>query len=147
MSNFICKFFSKSDIVFCPDICDEIPWLQKTSSSFSYATAGIMFCCSTESVEQLKNLDGFPINVLNSRALPKQENETMNDDIFDDSSTTTTEQIAISDIEMEANTINYSKFRYPGIPYNNDGNTNNVDDENIDEDENMDDDENTDDDE
>ena len=50
-----------------------------------------MFCCSTESVEQFKNLDGFPMNVLISRALlQKQKNK----------------------IEMEATSANYNEINY-----------------------------------
>ncbi|TMW42199.1 hypothetical protein DOY81_012722 [Sarcophaga bullata] len=80
------EFFYKSEIVFCADICNEIPWLKKISSSFGYAAAGIMFCCSTEPVDQFKNLDGFPMDVLISRTLlGKQKNKT----------------------EMEATTTNY----------------------------------------
>ena len=106
------KFFYKSEIIFCPDICDEIPWLKKISSSFSYATAGIMFCCSTESEEQFKNLDGFPMDILITRALlQKQKNKTEIEieNITENSSVTNTEQTTILDADVDATTTNYNE--------------------------------------
>ncbi|TMW42286.1 hypothetical protein DOY81_012633, partial [Sarcophaga bullata] len=94
------EFFYKSEIVFCADICNEIPWLKKISSSFSYAAAGIMFCCSTEAVDQFKNLDGFPMDVLISRSLSKEENKTEIEDFTANSSITSPEEIIILDAEM-----------------------------------------------
>ena len=107
------KFFSKSEIVFCPDICDEIPWLKKISSSFRYATAGIMFCCSTESEEQFKNLDGFPMDILITRALlQKQKKKTESENITENSSVTNTEQTTILDADVDATTTNYNENKY-----------------------------------
>ncbi|KAM7353422.1 uncharacterized protein ACRADG_005493 isoform 2-T2 [Cochliomyia hominivorax] len=54
------EFYSKKDIVFCPDKCHEISWLKKISTTFHYNALGVIFCCSVEDVKLSKRLDGFP---------------------------------------------------------------------------------------
>ncbi|XP_065357079.1 uncharacterized protein LOC135951368 [Calliphora vicina] len=58
------EYFTTEKVVFCPDICAEIPWLNDISSSFRYAYAGIMFCCSTDFIRQTNYLQGFPLEIL-----------------------------------------------------------------------------------
>ncbi|KAI8124984.1 hypothetical protein FF38_09491 [Lucilia cuprina] len=71
------EFFTLNEVVFCPNICSEIPWLYEIQSSFHYATAGIMFCCSTEFMQKTNYLTGFPMDVLMTRAdIPKALNKT-----------------------------------------------------------------------
>ncbi|XP_065356897.1 uncharacterized protein LOC135951218 [Calliphora vicina] len=58
------EFYSEEEIVFCPDKCQEIPWLKKFSSTFRYGIMGTVFCCNVEDVKSSKYLDGFPENVM-----------------------------------------------------------------------------------
>ncbi|XP_065356077.1 uncharacterized protein LOC135950465 [Calliphora vicina] len=58
------EYFTTEKVIFCPDICAEIPWLNEISSSFRYAYAGIMFCCSTDFIRQTNYLQGFPLEIL-----------------------------------------------------------------------------------
>ncbi|KAI8124985.1 hypothetical protein FF38_09493 [Lucilia cuprina] len=59
------EFFSLDNIIFCPDICADIPWLKNVYTSFRYSFAGIMFCCSLDFIRKNNPLEGFPIDVLN----------------------------------------------------------------------------------
>ncbi|XP_065356081.1 uncharacterized protein LOC135950470 [Calliphora vicina] len=59
-------FYSEEEIVFCPDKCQEIPWLKKVSSTFRYGVMGTVFCCDVEDVKSSKHLDGFPQNDMQS---------------------------------------------------------------------------------
>uniref|UniRef100_A0A1A9ZG86 Uncharacterized protein n=1 Tax=Glossina pallidipes TaxID=7398 RepID=A0A1A9ZG86_GLOPL len=45
-------FYDRSSVVFCRDICSEIPWLRTTWQTFNYSTMGIMFCCTVDDVKQ-----------------------------------------------------------------------------------------------
>ncbi|KAM7353420.1 uncharacterized protein ACRADG_005492 [Cochliomyia hominivorax] len=54
------EFYTQNDIIFCPDICNDIPWLKKESSSFRYSVMGIVFCCNVEDVKSSKRLQEFP---------------------------------------------------------------------------------------
>ncbi|XP_037818937.1 uncharacterized protein LOC119608548 isoform X2 [Lucilia sericata] len=58
------EFFSLDRIIFCPDICADIPWLKNVYTSFRYTFAGIMFCCSPDFIKKNNLLEGFPIDVL-----------------------------------------------------------------------------------
>ncbi|XP_065356078.1 uncharacterized protein LOC135950466 [Calliphora vicina] len=57
------EFFTLKDIIFCPDICSKIPWLEDIHTAFRYTFAGIMFCCSTNFIKITKYLNGFPTDV------------------------------------------------------------------------------------
>ncbi|KAI8124981.1 hypothetical protein CVS40_4699 [Lucilia cuprina] len=61
------EFYAEKDIIFCPDICHEIPWLKKISSTFRYNVMGIIFCCNVEDVKTSKRLNGFPNTDLKSK--------------------------------------------------------------------------------
>ncbi|KAM7352464.1 uncharacterized protein ACRADG_004968 [Cochliomyia hominivorax] len=79
------EFFPHNNIVFCPNICSEIPWLQEIHASFNFATAGIMFCCSPEYMKQTNYLFGFPMDILRSRLDTKESNlvtSTVSDDMI-----------------------------------------------------------------
>ncbi|KAL9899853.1 uncharacterized protein ACN427_007355 [Glossina fuscipes fuscipes] len=58
-------FYNRSEIVFCPDICSEIPWLSSTWQTFNYSTMGIMFCCTVDEVKRTHlHLNVDEINVV-----------------------------------------------------------------------------------
>ncbi|XP_037818942.1 uncharacterized protein LOC119608552 [Lucilia sericata] len=63
------EYFTTENVIFCPDICAEIPWLNEIYTSFRYAYAGIMFCCSTDFIRQTNYLQGFPMDILLSSHL------------------------------------------------------------------------------
>ncbi|KAI8124772.1 hypothetical protein CVS40_4689 [Lucilia cuprina] len=63
------EYFTTENVIFCPDICAEIPWLNTIYASFRYAYAGIMFCCSTDFIRQTNYLQGFPMETLLSSYL------------------------------------------------------------------------------
>ncbi|XP_065356082.1 uncharacterized protein LOC135950471 [Calliphora vicina] len=60
------ELYSAEEIVFCPDKCQEIPWLKEVSSTFRYRIMGTIFCCNVEDVKSSKHLDGFPENDMQS---------------------------------------------------------------------------------
>ncbi|XP_037818938.1 uncharacterized protein LOC119608550 [Lucilia sericata] len=62
-------FYAEEDIIFCPDICQEIPWLKEISSTFRHGVMGIIFCCNVEDVKTSNRLDGFPINDLKPKPI------------------------------------------------------------------------------
>lgn len=68
------QFYSESDVVFCADKCQEIPWLQKVSTTFRYSALGIIFCCSVEDVISSNRLDGF--HTITTGTNPQQVAET-----------------------------------------------------------------------
>ncbi|XP_065357671.1 uncharacterized protein LOC135951864 [Calliphora vicina] len=102
------EFFNHNDVVFCPNICSEIPWLKEIYSSFRFSTAGIMFCCSPEFMQEKNYLHGFPMDVLTTRALLKPTNETVVENsprsLLNASDEETTEQNQTVDDSVELRT-------------------------------------------
>lgn len=66
------QWFGINEIVFCPDVCSQIGWLKEITSTFRFASAGVMFCCSPDFVRQTNFLHGFPMDVLLARS-PRQQ--------------------------------------------------------------------------
>ncbi|KAI8124773.1 hypothetical protein FF38_09494 [Lucilia cuprina] len=60
------EFYSEMDVIFCTDKCQEIPWLNKVSTTFRYSAMGVIFCCSVDDVKASQRLDGFPVNGLDT---------------------------------------------------------------------------------
>ncbi|XP_065356791.1 uncharacterized protein LOC135951135 [Calliphora vicina] len=68
------EFYSENDVIFCADKCQEIPWLQKVSTTFHYSALGVIFCCSVEDVITSNRLEGFP--TINTDTKPQPVIET-----------------------------------------------------------------------
>ncbi|XP_037827771.1 uncharacterized protein LOC119615859 [Lucilia sericata] len=96
------EYFTTEKVIFCPDICADIPWLDEIYPSFRYAFAGTMFCCSTDYIRQTNNLPGFPMEIL----MAAQIETTIS------SVETTTLQVETTTSQVETTTLELSTDIY-----------------------------------
>ncbi|KAL9930513.1 uncharacterized protein ACN427_014947 isoform 3-T3 [Glossina fuscipes fuscipes] len=79
------KIFNSNDVIFCPNICSELPWLRQAQLTFHFANAGIIFCCTNQSIKDERYVRALPksnpaykLNVFTTTS--SSTNDDLNDD-------------------------------------------------------------------
>ncbi|KAI8124782.1 hypothetical protein CVS40_4687 [Lucilia cuprina] len=110
------EYFTTEKVIFCPDICADIPWLNDIYPSFRYAFAGIMFCCSTDYIRQTNNFTGFPMEILTA---PQLETTTSKVETTTSPVETTTSPVESTTMEMDMDMEMTTMERSPTYDYRN----------------------------
>uniref|UniRef100_A0A1A9VW16 Uncharacterized protein n=1 Tax=Glossina austeni TaxID=7395 RepID=A0A1A9VW16_GLOAU len=79
------SIFNSSDIIFCPNICSEVPWLKQAQLTFHFANAGIIFCCTNQSIKDVRYIRALPkSNPAYNLNVFTTSSSSANDDLTDD---------------------------------------------------------------